>query len=65
LYRYNAMAYRTVGTGGAKVRAGMAPPMRIAFDGPDVDKSLPRPTPAAAADDAPASAGRARRFKTK
>lgn len=46
-YRYerlrsvHAMAYRTVGTGGAKVRAGMAPPMRIAFDGPDADMSLP------------------------
>ena len=35
------MAYRTVGGGGAAVGQGMAPPMRIAFDGPDVDMSLP------------------------
>ena len=42
-YRYerlrsvHAMAYRTVGHGGARVAAGAAPPMRIAFDGPDAD----------------------------
>ena len=46
-YRYerlravHAMAYRTVGAGGAKVASGMAPPMRIAFDGPDVDMTMP------------------------
>ena len=46
-YRYerlrsvHAMAYRTVGVGGARMKEGFAPPMRIAFDGPDVDMSMP------------------------
>lgn len=46
-YRYtrlrsvHAIAYRTVGVGRGNVGPGMAPPMRIAFDGPDVDMTPP------------------------